>query len=338
MAPTQEEGGTDDLQYGVLDLRRKAMIAEGKPIDHAGSIIVQRADGFDLDKTIFKSVDKKLPRMMAQERLSVEVYWSDRSTTQISESFNKVPAAPRFDAPILEFMQTECNFCMEHADGSFMDHLRFCFEYSMVHFKGHSPRVMFLHSILGVGTNYFPMEKEKIPKLRELLNEVEMKHIEAFPSILRLLYHGQLMDELLADAETLPKTLQSISFHRVIDNEELVLTADEFWVALNYQLMHQLDFLPVANWAEAVDDQFFVFFLGLYEVLTRAGKLEAEVNFDLKMATPPSDLARPSMTLGRFINKIVPGTVKKNIARQTVARFSELINHSLDYKLTLSSP
>ena len=52
---------------------------------------------------------------------------------------------------------------------------------------------------------------------------------------------------------------------QVIDNEELVLTAEEFWarasrrcvlmppdlerpeVALNYQLMHQLDFLPVAS-------------------------------------------------------------------------------------------
>ncbi|CAE6914870.1 Tmod2 [Symbiodinium natans] len=257
--------------------------------------------------------------MLAQDRLSLELYWSDRSTAHICEAFMKVPAAPRFDAPIIEFMQTECNFCMEHADGSFMDHLRFCFEYSLSHFKGHSPRVMFLHSILGVGTNYFPMEKEKIPKLRELVNEVEMKHIEAFPSILRLLYHGPLMDELLADAETLPKTLQSISFHRVIDNEPLTLTAEEFWVALNYQLMHQLDFLPAANWAEAVDEPFFAFFLGVYEFLTRAGKLEAEVDFDVKMPTPPSDLARPSMTLGRFIGKMVPGTVKKNIGRQDPA-------------------
>jgi hypothetical protein len=44
--------------------------------------------------------------------------------------------------------------------GSFLDHLQFCYEYSAAYFKQHSPRVLFLHSILGVGTNIFPMKKE----------------------------------------------------------------------------------------------------------------------------------------------------------------------------------
>ena len=44
--------------------------------------------------------------------------------------------------------------------GSFLDHLQFCYEYSAAYFKQHSPRVLFLHSILGVGTNIFPMKQE----------------------------------------------------------------------------------------------------------------------------------------------------------------------------------
>ena len=51
-----------------------------------------------------------------------------------------------------------CQVKAEHADGSFMDHLLFCHDYCAVHFKGHSPRVLLLHSILGVGTNIFPIK------------------------------------------------------------------------------------------------------------------------------------------------------------------------------------
>jgi hypothetical protein len=34
------------------------------------------------------------------------------------------------------------------------------------------------------------------------------------------------------------------------------LTGDELWVQLNYQLIHLLDFLPVAHWGENADDMF----------------------------------------------------------------------------------
>ena len=64
----------------------------------------------------------------------------------------KVPALPSLEPSILQFMQSECNFKCEHADGSFMDHLYFCSDYCSVHYKEVSPKVLFLHSIMGVGT------------------------------------------------------------------------------------------------------------------------------------------------------------------------------------------
>lgn len=34
------------------------------------------------------------------------------------------------------------------------------------------------------------------------------------------------------------------------------LSGDQLWVQLNYQLIHLLDFLPVAHWGDNADDMF----------------------------------------------------------------------------------
>ena len=62
---------------------------------------------------------------------------------------------------------------------TFMDHLQFVTEYSEKHFQGRSPRVLLLHSIMGVLTNIFPMDIAKIPTLQGLCTEFEMIHIQA---------------------------------------------------------------------------------------------------------------------------------------------------------------
>mmetsp|Transcript_9493 Transcript_9493/g.12411 ORF Transcript_9493/g.12411 Transcript_9493/m.12411 type:complete len:92 (+) Transcript_9493:2-277(+) len=77
-----------------------------------------------------------------------------------------------------------------------MDHLYFVADYGYVHYKEVSPRVLFLHSIMGVGTNIFPMDAEKIPKLKSMLTSFEYKHIAAFPSFIRLITHNKLLPEL----------------------------------------------------------------------------------------------------------------------------------------------
>ena len=43
-------------------------------------------------------------------------------------------------------------------------------------------------------------------------------------------------------------SLESITCHRVIDNAVIVMDAEAFWVQMNYQVIHLLDFLPAASW------------------------------------------------------------------------------------------
>merc|ERR1711920_1101308 len=126
---------------------------------------------------------------------------------------------------------------------------------------------------MGVGTNYFPMEVSKVPKLQTLVTELEFRHIEAFPSILRLLNHGPLIDELDSALVSFDQ-IESITFHRVIDNKELNMKAEDFWVHLNYQIIHILDFLPTIDWEQEAGNNFLHAFSRLHTVLTKAGKLE----------------------------------------------------------------
>ena len=140
------------------------------------------------------------------------------------------------------------------------------YEYIAVNYRGHSPVVGLLHSIMGVGTNIFPMEASKIPALKAMLTPTEWTHTQAFPTVIRVLNGGMLLDQL----EELPKeqlaSLRSFTCHRLIDNEEVRMTGDEFWVHLNLQLIHTLDFLPIADWGSGMQygDPFFQTFPGLF--------------------------------------------------------------------------
>jgi len=162
---------------------------------------------------------------VVRSKLALDMYWSEKAIQRIEANFTKVPRAPAFKSDVMTFMQEDCNFSMEHADGSFMDHLRFCWEYCHANYKDKSPVPLLLHSIMGVGTNFFPMGKDKIPKLKQLVSEEDFGHIECFPSVLRLLIHQDLLNELLKKGDKI-KNLRSISFFRVIDNGELTMDAE----------------------------------------------------------------------------------------------------------------
>ena len=113
---------------GECNLLRRARIAFGGPSDHVGDVVVAASDAFDLDRTIFASVDSKLTRMMLRDKLSVEIFWSEAAVASITTTFARVPPAPPHDDSLIAFMRDECDFSTEHADGSFMDHLQFCYE------------------------------------------------------------------------------------------------------------------------------------------------------------------------------------------------------------------
>jgi len=197
-------------------------------------------DGFDLNSTIFGSLEGALPRTVVRSKLALNLFWSDMAIKRIEAAFSKIPRAPDYKSDIMTFMTEDCDFAMEHADGSFMDHLRFCWDYCCANYKEKSPVPLLLHSIMGVGTNFFPMEKDKIPKLKSLVSAEDFKHIECFPSVLRLLIHQDLLIELLAETPEKVNSMASITFHRVIDNGEITMTVDDFFAHLNYHLCHLL--------------------------------------------------------------------------------------------------
>ena len=227
-------------------------------------------------------------------------------------------------------MNDKCDFAMEHADGSFMDHLQFCYEYGCAHYKQQSPRVLLLHSVLGVGTNYFPCTTAQIPELKALLTDDEFAHVEAFPSLLRLIVHGRLLPALAAAGDA-----KGLAFHRVIDNAPLELDAEQLWVALNFQLVHLLDFLPVVDWEKELARDLFLFnFAALYKLLEQRGRLDARV--DLSLARPRASPYAPDpkrLSLGDLIRDYVPAAIQAALGKKEIAKYSGAIGHSLDFTI-----
>jgi len=175
------------------------------------------------------------------------------------------------------------------------------------------------------------MTADKIPALRSMLTEFEMLQVEAFPSVLRLLYDQDLLAELEANSARL-SSLESITFHRVIDNKEIEMDAENLWIQLNYQMIHFVDFLPVANWVLHSSDPIFQNTVDLHRFLNKTGKLEAQVAFD-EPTGPKLTIGEPR-TLGGMISSLISAGKKKSIAKKAIQKYSAAIEHSLDYRLT----
>jgi len=104
------------------------------------------------------------------------------------------------------------------------------------------------------------------------------------------------------------------------DNHPLHLTGEQFWVHLNYHLIHFLDFLPASQWEVKMGiEGLACIFPLVHRVLTRAGKLMANIQFDSeKWAAVPET---PESKQGKAEVLIM------------AANFSGGLGHSLDYKL-----
>ncbi len=313
---------------------RKAAIVRGGVTDHAGRVRIEHLKGFDLNRTIFQTLQGTLPRFLMKWRVARDVHWGADESKLIEEAYEQTRAdvaLPEVSRELIDFLVAECDFDVEHAEGSFLDHLYFGFEYCVQHYPEHSPIVMLLHSILGTGTNTFAMQASKISQLKALITDFEFRHVEAFPSVLRLLYVGDLIDEL-AEKAGQGKSLESIRFHRVIDNESVTMSGDDLWIQLNYQLMHVIDFLPAANWVAHKSDTSFILFRELYDLLSKTGRLEATVEYE--PATGPRELTgEPGDLATQIITRLPVGVIRKK-AGQSIASFSERIGHSLEFEAT----
>lgn len=172
---------------------RQWAIYHGAIRDHRGSVNLEPIEHFDLNRTIFGTLRGALPRFITRRRIAQRARWTPEILQEIQHSFQalRTQIPPEVVHPqLVQFLREHCDFSSEHADGSFWEHLYFGYEYCQHHYSQHSPRVMLLHSILGTGTNTFAMPAHKMPQLRALVTEFEWRHIEAFPSLLRLLYEG----------------------------------------------------------------------------------------------------------------------------------------------------
>jgi len=313
---------------------RKAAIASGRATDHAGKVAVERIKDFDLDRTIFTTLEGAAARFVMATRVGREPVWHKDASAAVEAAYQTARAEhplPEVDPALLRFMVQECDFDVEHADGSFLDHLYFCFEYNVHHYPHRSPLVSLLHSILGTGTNTFAMGAEKIPELKALMTPFEWRHVEAFPTLLRLLYDLPLRRELRArvnDADV----LQSISFHRVIDNAPLTMTGEDLWIQLNYQLIHLIDFLPAANWAMHANETAFILFRDLFDLLTKCGKLETKLGYS--PATGAKTLVGEKSDLQSFLTTKIPIGMSEKMAAKSVRKFSERIGHDMAFNIT----
>ncbi|MFO0616198.1 MAG: hypothetical protein U0414_26630 [Polyangiaceae bacterium] len=313
--------------------QRKAAIAHGGATDHAGAVAVLPIPDFDLGRTIFQTLEGRAARYVIKKRIAKDVRWFVDDAKRVQAAYDERAAEgplPEVDPALLKFLVEECDFDVEHADGSFLDHLYFCFEYGVRHYPERSPLVLLLHSILGTGTNTFAMDKSKIPRFRALVSPFEWTHIEAFPSLLRLLYAGDLRRELRENLGRL-SALRGIRFRRVIDNEPIELTAEDLWIGLNYQLVHLVDFMPVANWATHLNDTSYILLRDLIDLLARAGKQEARVRYE-----GPSGgrhAVGEFMGVGGWLTTHIPVDLSERMASVSVRKFSAAIGHDLGYTI-----
>ncbi len=322
----------------IHNLQRKSAIATGSIQDHAGAVEVRPLENFDLQHTIFNTLEGVLPRYVIKTRIAKEHIWPEARQADLEGAYASAVETrplPPVDAELLRFLSEECDFDVEHADGSFLDHLYFCYEYTHLHMPERSPLVMLLHSILGTGTNTFAMEASKIPALQGLLEPFDWRHVEAFPSVLRLLYGPSLRPELWANRHRL-EDLESLTLRRVIDNAEITLSAEDFWIQLNYQLIHLVDFITVSNWAAHQNDTSFIVFRDLERFLRETGRIEATIGYN--PAKPGTPVVGEPRTLGAKLVDLLPTGLSEKMAAKSVQRFSERIGHSMEYTLHWKTP
>lgn len=316
----------------TLNLQRKAAIAAGGAVDHAGRVSVRRMENFDMSKTIFGGLEG-VPKMFMEEKLAKEPVWNADASVSVESSYAEFEAAnpaPAIDQALVDFMVDECDFSMEHADGTFLEHLVFCHDYAARHYPEHSPNVALLHSILGTGTNTFAMKAEQIPTLNALLTDFEAEQIAVFPSTLRLFYDGFFLAELEQNIGRLDK-LDSLELRRVIDNEPLKIDAEAMWINLNYHLMHFVDFMPAANWSIHSADPLLQMFARLSSVLDRAGERRAQVQVTFPTSTWPA-IDEERTPFGRVVG-LLPAAVTLKLTKKSITEYSAAAGHDLFYRL-----
>ncbi len=253
----------------IPSLQRQAAIAFGGATDHAASVRVEPITGFDLNRTIFNTLEGAAARFVMRTRVAKQVYWQEETALRVQQAYESTSSS------------------------------------------------------------------NPLPEIDEaLMSEVEWQHTQAFPSILRLLY-GQALREELRNNLNRTDELESVRFHRVIDNEEIVMSGEEFWVHLNYHLIHLIDFLPVANWSVQVNDTSFILFRSLLDIFEQNGRLEVQLHYQpasKRKSLLPGGTGE-DQSLPAWLTTLIPVGTSERMAASSIKRFSDRIGHSLSYEM-----
>ena len=330
-----------------LDLRRFDTLVHAGPMDFRGLVQEVPNEELDWNTTIFYTVTDPDLTARLKVRFGQRALWPDSVIAAACRAAQELPG-PQYTTPpaLLDFMVQECEFKNEHADGSFMDHLHFCAEYTARYLPRPeaSPNVLFFHSICGVNTNLFPLDFDKIPHLEDLLTPHEYLHVQAFPCMLRLLW-VELLDvlwdkaaELEGKNKGLADQLQGVTvtaFH----GTQLTLEGDELWMHLNYHLIHLLDFMPTQHYDQfAIQDGFTRLFLRLHEFLRTQDRLWATVRLDRIASVPGMTAPGQDLPTWDYL------TSKDDTGREEAAKvhaqlgtqlrsYSNAIGHDLSYEV-----
>ena len=98
------------------------------------------------------------------------------------------------------------------------------------------------------------------------------------------------------------------------------------------ELIHLVDFLPVANWRAHANDTSFIIFRDLFDLLELAQKRGFAL--DVVPASNTRRLEGEQTTLGGWLTTLIPVGVSETMAARSVQKFSARINHDLAYTLT----
>ena len=97
-------------------------------------------------------------------------------------------------------------------------------------------------------------------------------------------------------------------------------------------MIHSIDFLPPAAWQRTSNEFMFHIYTELFSLISKAEKLEANVSWDKAWMKKDQNGARPNTWKHWMVDALPSGLVRKMAAKQ-VAKYSEAIGHSLEYKL-----
>ena len=105
------------------------------------------------------------------------------------------------------------------------------------------------------------------------------------------------------------------------------------WEALNYQLIHSIDFLPIASWKRTCGTYFFHIFIELHKILSRAGQLNANVGWDASWMQPLVEGSQPPDSWRHYFIELVPSRLVLKFVSENMGKFSAAVGHSLEYTL-----